>query len=105
MNLEETRATDSVLLAVLGTELANRRTLPAYLEAVITLLAAGFAILRFLNEGTLLRILGVSLVAGSGVVLVLGAVYYRQTKREIDVEREECGLRPSRSSRRSDQER
>lgn len=97
MSLDERRATDSAVLAVLRTELANRRTLLAYVKTFIGLLASGLAVLHFIDEGLVYRVVGVLLVVSSGFALLLGALYYRRTKREIEAERLDCGLPPTRS--------
>ncbi len=92
--LQERRIADTVDLAFIRTELANRRTLLAYGKTAIALFAAGCALLHLYREAPLAYVLGGLLLLSAVGAMVVGSLYYWRTKREIDAERLECGLPP-----------
>jgi len=87
MNKEEERSVENLVLAVARTELANRRTLLAYLNTGIALFVSGAGLLK-LGESTWFETLGIIFMPVSVIVAVIGIVDYRILRRDIEQERQ-----------------
>ena len=70
------------LLAIDRTVMANTRTFLAYIRTALTLFIAGVTFIHFF-EPRILFLLGWLFIPVSGVVFLLGAVYYVRMKRSI----------------------
>lgn len=86
-DLNERRAVDSVLLALLRTEMANRRTLLAYVKTALGIAVTGLALIRFTEAQSAYAIAGMALLPVSLVVLVVGAMDFIRTRRKIQAEK------------------
>ncbi len=86
-DLNERRAVDSVVLALLRTELANRRTLLAYVKTALGIAVTGLALIRFTAAQSAYEIAGMALLPVSLVVLIVGAVDFVRTRRKIQSEK------------------
>jgi len=73
LNNEEKRSVENLVLAIVRTELANRRTLLAYLNTALALFVSGIGMLK-LTEDNWLEWLGFALVPVSIVVAIIGVV-------------------------------
>jgi len=70
------------ILAVDRTIMANTRTFLSYVRTALTLFIAGVTFIHFFEPRVLLLI-GWMFIPVSGVVLLLGAIYYIRMKRSI----------------------
>ncbi|GKX34908.1 MAG: hypothetical protein MnENMB40S_25260 [Rhizobiaceae bacterium MnEN-MB40S] len=86
MDKNEERAVENLVLAVARTELANRRTLLAYLNTSIALFVSGAGLLK-LSGSPWLEILGTIFMPVSLVVATIGIVDYRILRKDIESER------------------
>lgn len=86
MNNEEKRSVENLVLAIVRTELANRRTLLAYLNTALALFVSGIGMLK-LTEDNWLEWLGFALVPVSIVVAIIGVVDYLVLRRSIVAEK------------------
>ena len=91
-DLTERRAVDSVQLALLRTEMANRRTLLAYVKTALGIAVTGFALIRFTEAQSVFAIAGAVMLPVSLVVLILGATDFIRTKRKIEFEKVDAGV-------------
>ncbi|MEH6524998.1 MAG: DUF202 domain-containing protein [Sneathiella sp.] len=73
------------------TELANRRTLMAYVKTAIALCAASVALIQLLDD-KLLGLLGWVLLPLSLTVLLIGLYDYNRVKKSINEEKKDGGL-------------
>lgn len=87
----ERRNVDTFKLAVHRTELANRRTLMAYVKTTIALCASSLALLKFLDSRWLNNIGWILLVLG-GVTLLIGFADYHRVRKSINDEKRDGGL-------------
>jgi putative membrane protein len=69
-------------LAVMRTELANERTLLAYIPTALALAAGGLAIVQFAGDPDWRRA-GWTLLPAGTLALVLGVARYRRVSRSI----------------------
>jgi len=86
LNNEEKRSVENLVLAIVRTELANRRTLLAYLNTALALFVSGIGMLK-LTEDNWLEWLGFALVPVSIVVAIIGVVDYLVLRRSIVAEK------------------
>ena len=86
-DLSERRAVDSFVLALLRTELANRRTLLAYLKTALGIAVTGFALIHFTETQSVFAIVGAAMLPVSLIVLIAGAIDFLRTKRKIQAEK------------------
>lgn len=82
----EARSVENLVLAITRTDLANRRTLLAYLNTAIALFVSGAGLLK-LSGAVWLEGLGILFMPASIVVAVVGIVDYRVQRRGILAER------------------
>jgi uncharacterized membrane protein YidH (DUF202 family) len=87
MNKDEERSVENLVLAVARTELANRRTLLAYLNTGIALFVSGAGLLK-LGDSMWLETLGIIFMPASLIVVAIGIVDYRILRRDIEQERQ-----------------
>ena len=80
MTTEDTGVRDR--LALTRTELANERTLLAYLRTALAMEIAGVGALKLFTHG-LTTVVGWMLIAGGIMVLLIGAVRYRVVSRQM----------------------
>ena len=80
----EKRNIDALLLALLRTELANRRTLLAYIKTSLGIGITAIGLLKFTDEQSIYAMLGLLLVPVSFVILAVGIVDYIMTKKKIE---------------------
>ncbi|OBQ51910.1 DUF202 domain-containing protein [Halodesulfovibrio spirochaetisodalis] len=81
-------ALETFNLAVLRTELANRRTLLAFAKTSIGLAISAAGLLKFSNEGSVYELCGVALLVAAFVVLIWGVEDYRRSSKLILQEKE-----------------
>jgi putative membrane protein len=84
----ERRNVDTFKLAVHRTELANRRTLMAYIRTAIGLTAASIALLKLLEDGWL-TYLGWALLPVAIFCLLIGIDDYHRVKKSINEEKQD----------------
>ena len=70
-------------LAIMRTDLANERTLLAYLRTAATFAAGGIGLARLVTDPTMVRV-GWALVPLGALVMAVGAVRFRRTRRLLD---------------------
>lgn len=87
----ERRNMDTFLLAVHRTELANRRTLMAYVRTAIALTAGALALIKLIDD-VWLQNLGWALLPISAMVLLIGFVDFNRVKKSINDEKHDGGL-------------
>jgi len=75
--------TKTDLLAIERTQLANKRTLLAYIRTAFSLLIASLAIIEFF-QNRLLIYLSFVLIPASFVFLIIGIVKFLQSQKTID---------------------
>lgn len=79
------RSEDLILrdeLAIDRTLLANERTLLAYLRSGVALMLAGVSLFHF-SEAKWFQIIGLSCVPAGVIVMLIGALRYRQMNNRI----------------------
>ncbi|HPF47619.1 MAG TPA: DUF202 domain-containing protein [Emcibacteraceae bacterium] len=86
----EKRNIDALLLALLLTELANRRTLLAYIKTSLGIGITAIGLLKFTDEQSIYAMLGLLLVPVSFVILAVGIVDYIMTKKKIEDEKKDA---------------
>jgi len=86
----EKRNIDALLLALLRTELANRRTLLAYIKTSLGIGITAIGLLKFTDEQSIYAMLGLLLVPVSFVILAVGIVDYIMTKKKIEDEKKDA---------------
>jgi putative membrane protein len=91
-DLNERRAVDSVVLALLRTEMANRRTLLAYVKTALGIAVTGLALIRFTEAQSAYAIAGMALLPVSLGVLIVGAIDFIRTRRKIQSEKVDAGV-------------
>nr|WP_276562344.1 DUF202 domain-containing protein [Hoeflea prorocentri] len=87
MDVREKRSVENLVLAIVRTELANRRTLLSYLNTSIALFVSGVGLLK-LSGSSWLEWIGIVLIPVSLIVAVIGVVDYLVLRRSIENERE-----------------
>ena len=95
MRRSEARSVENLVLAIARTDLANRRTLLAYLNTAIALFVSGAGLLKLSGE-TWLEYLGMVFMPVSIVVAIIGIVDYRIQRRSIMAEKEEVDAEKAR---------
>ena len=91
INQTERRNVDTFKLAVHRTELANRRTLMAYIKTSIALCASAIGLLKFIGDPWLSHV-GWVLLPLSFLFLLVGILDYLRVKKSINEEKEDGGL-------------
>ena len=91
-DLNERRAVDSVVLALLRTEMANRRTLLAYVKTALGIAVTGFGLIRFTEPQSAYASAGMALLPVSVGVLIVGAIDFIRTRRKIQSEKLDAGV-------------
>ncbi|MEM6463725.1 MAG: DUF202 domain-containing protein [Pseudomonadota bacterium] len=91
MDVRERRAVENLVLAIVRTELANRRTLLSYLKTAIALFVSGAALLR-LSGSNWLETIGLVLMPVSVIVVVVGIVDYVVLRRSIEAEKVKAAI-------------
>ncbi len=86
MDKREKRSVENLVLAIVRTELANRRTLLSYLNTSIALLVSGVGLMRLSGSNWLERI-GIALIPVSLVVAIVGVYDYLALRRSIEAEK------------------
>ena len=87
MDVREKRSVENLVLAIVRTELANRRTLLSYLNTSIALFVSGAGLLK-LSGSLWLEWIGILLMPVSMVVAAIGVIDYAVLRRSIENERE-----------------
>ena len=82
-DLKKRREADAMRLALVRTELANRRTFLAYIKTALGTLAGGLALIHLVEESPTMLALGWFLMPVTVVVLGLGIRDYLVTKERI----------------------
>ncbi|WP_334129097.1 DUF202 domain-containing protein [Sneathiella sp.] len=90
---EEECEVDPFILSVHRTELANRRTLLAYIKTAIALTAGAVALLKFSAE-TYLHFIGWCLLPLSLLALLIGLIDYHRVRRSINREKRLAARKP-----------
>ena len=90
--VKQRRETDSMVLAVVRTELANRRTFLAYVKTALGLAIAGFGLMHFFDAQSMQGNLGLIAIPISGLILIIGGWDYLRTKRLIEAEKRDSGV-------------
>ncbi|MCR9213497.1 MAG: DUF202 domain-containing protein [Proteobacteria bacterium] len=88
---QDRRNIDTFLLAVHRTELANRRTLMAYVKTAIALCAASVALIKLLDDQWLGHV-GWVLLPIALITLLIGIADYHRVKKSINEEKKDGGL-------------
>lgn len=70
-------------LAADRTLLANERTYLAYLRTVVSLLAAGIGLIKYVDDGLVIQVLGWGFVAVSLITFYYGTKRFLRTKYPI----------------------
>lgn len=91
-DLSERRAVDSVVLALLRTEMANRRTLLAYVKTALGIAVTGFGLIHFTETQSVYATAGIALLPVSLGVLIVGAIDFIRTRRKIQSEKVDAGV-------------
>lgn len=86
----EKRNIDAMLLALLRTELANRRPLLAYIKTALGTAITAIGLLKFTEEQSIYAMLGLILVPVSFIVLGVGITDYLLTKKKIEDEKKDA---------------
>ncbi|MCV6585238.1 MAG: DUF202 domain-containing protein [Marinibacterium sp.] len=86
------RAEDTVMLAVIRSDLANQRTLLAHVKTALGMSVAGLGFLKFAGQDPVLSLLGVIALPVSVGVLGLGVASFLLTRRRIRAEARDAGL-------------
>lgn len=89
MDMGEMRSVENLVLAIVRTELANRRTLLSYLNTAIVLFVSGAGLLK-LSGSNWLETLGIVMMPVSLAVAIIGVVDYRILRRSIEAEKEKA---------------
>ncbi|MAL79569.1 MAG: hypothetical protein CMN55_10740 [Sneathiella sp.] len=89
--LGERRNIDTFKLAVHRTELANRRTLMAYIKTAMGLAAGSVALLQLVDDNWL-QLLGWALLPLAALALIVGIFDYQRVKKSIEAEKRDGGL-------------
>ena len=91
INRSERRNVDTFKLAVHRTELANRRTLMAYIRTAIGLTAASIALIKLVEDGWL-TYLGWALLPLAVMCVLIGMDDYHRVRKSINEEKRDGGL-------------
>ena len=91
-NLEEKREIDTILLALLRTELSNRRTLLAYIKTALGVAVTGFGLLKWTEAGSIYAIIGLACIPLSFVILIGGIADFMFTRTKIEDEKKDAGV-------------
>lgn len=86
-SLEQKREIDGVQLALLRTELANRRTLLSYIKTALGLAVTGLGLLRFTEAQSIYAWIGVLLLVVAFLTVGAGVIDYLRTKAKIQFEK------------------
>lgn len=86
-SLEQKREIDGVQLALLRTELANRRTLLSYIKTALGLTVTGLGLLRFTQAQSVYAWTGAGLLVVAIVTVGIGLIDYLRTKAKIQSEK------------------
>ncbi len=86
MDRREKRSVENLVLAIVRTELANRRTLLSYLNTSIALLVSGAGLLR-LSGSNWLEMIGIALMPISVIVAIVGVFDFVVLRRSIEAEK------------------
>ena len=89
MDTRERRSVENLVLAIVRTELANRRTLLSYLNTSIALFVSGVGLLK-LSGSQWLEWTGIGLMPISLAVAIIGIFDYRVLRRSIEAEKEQA---------------
>ena len=89
-DLKQKREIDSVLMAVLRTELANRRTLLAYIKTAIGLGGVGAGLMKFADSASIFDEVGIAMIPLAGIVLLAGVIDYFKTRQTIEQEKRDA---------------
>ena len=79
-DLHQRREVDGMRLALVRTELANRRTFLAYVKTSLGILAGGLALIHLVGDSPVMVLLGWCLLPVSVVVLGLGIRDFTRTR-------------------------
>ena len=91
-DLSQRREADGMKLALVRTELSNRRTLLAYIKTALAILAGGLALIHLNGLSQGLVMFGWSLLPLAGIVLVLGVRDYLTTRALIRSNKTDAGV-------------
>ena len=70
-------------LAKQRTDLANSRTLMSFIRTALMVAATGITFIKLFNDEAILVIIGKILIPLSGILLLVGFVYYFRMKHKI----------------------
>lgn len=85
--MDSTETPDRNELALMRTQLSNKRTLLTYLRMAMGLTATGIGLIHFLSERWLMSGIGVVCLIGAAIVIWIGTTEYsavRQNLRKFD---------------------
>ncbi|NOD76958.1 MULTISPECIES: DUF202 domain-containing protein [unclassified Ruegeria] len=89
-DLKSRRALDNTVLAFLRTELANRRTLLAYVKTALGVAIAGFGLMQFADADSVFVWVGMAVLPLSVLILVYGIIDYIHIRRRIEQEKRDA---------------
>lgn len=91
VNLKEKRSVETMLMAATRTELANRRTILAYIRTSTGLGIASAGLIHLVQDSPISTKIGYGLLPVVVIVLIIGIYDYFYSKRIIDKERKDAG--------------
>ncbi|WP_339745289.1 DUF202 domain-containing protein [uncultured Maricaulis sp.] len=86
-SLKQKREIDGVQLALLRTELANRRTLLSYIKTALGLAVTGLGLLHFTEAQSIYAWIGALLLVVAVLTVGVGLIDYLRTKAKIQREK------------------
>ncbi len=89
-DLKSRRALDNMVLAFLRTELANRRTLLAYVKTALGVAITGFGLMQFADADSVFVWAGMAVLPLSAVILAYGIFDYIHVRRQIEQEKRDA---------------
>jgi len=81
MDKKELKTND--YLAIKRSELANDRTLLAFMRTGLMFFVSGITIIKVFNSNTVLLFIGYSLIPVSVTIIITGIFYYMKIKKEF----------------------
>ena len=91
VNLKEKQAVETMLMAATRTELANRRTLLAYIRTSTGVGITAAGLIHLVQDSPLSNKIGFALIPVAVIVLIVGIYDYIYSKKIIDQERKDAG--------------
>ena len=89
-SINSKRNIDSMLLAILRTELANRRTFLAYIKTSLGIGITGLGLLKLTETQSIYAAIGTILIPVSLITLIIGITDFHRTKKKIEEEKKDA---------------